>query len=348
MTNNDAVPDRPDMKLLPNATLTLALLIAWTSHGADIATNNAPTAIDPAFTNQFSALKQAAGFVEQPDGDTCNDWSPHLQLWVGVKALEGKKQTIYFVQLTTLATPEKNEWSEPWQPTLRTNHWSWAGTNKQAAPKRAQFVSSLYPVRARVFDATGKALKEGQMPMAWGMLTNGLLDMCRLSMELLPRNTITNEPPRKLPEAENDQLMRAMGGGFLWMMDMFGDFQTVPSVADVWEKARCAIRMPSTWNIIKGIFAGFSINLQPRLKEVTLTTPDGSSPQIYHLPLNLTSRSDKLTDVEIIIGPARGAEMLMSGIRSIRAVHPSKKNREFLAQVLATGSCLEEKKRPFA
>ena len=79
------------------------------------------------------------------------------------------------------------------------------------------------------------------------------------------------------------------------------------------------------------------------MKEVKLTTPDGSSPEFYPLPLNLTSRSDKLTDVEIIIGPARGAEMLMSGIRSIRAVHPSKKNREFLAQVLATGSCLEEK-----
>ena len=64
---------------------------------------------------------------------------------------------------------------------------------------------------------------------------------------------------------------------------------------------------------------------------------DGSPP-LYHLPVDLTSHKDKLTDVEIIIGPARGAEMLMSGIRSIRAVHPSKKDREFLAQVLATGS----------
>jgi len=345
MTNNDAVPDKPDMKPFSIAVLLLAHLVAWTSRGADIAANNAPIAIDSAFTNQFTALKQAAGFVEQSSDDPQNDWSPYLQLWVGVKAVEGKKQTIYFVQLTTLATPEKNEWSEPWQPTLRTNHWSWSWseTNKPVTPKRAQFVSPLYPVRARVFDATGKALKEGQTPMAWGMLTNGLLDMCRLSMELIPRNTPTNEPPHKLSDAQNDQLMQAMGGGFLWMMDMFGDFQSVPSVADVWEKARCAIRMPGAWSIIKGIFTGFSINLQPRLNEVTLSTPDGSSPPIYRLPVDLTSQRDKLTDVEIIIGPARGAEMLMSGIRSIRAVHPSKKNREFLAQVLATGSCPAEK-----
>jgi len=114
-------------------------------------------------------------------------------------------------------------------------------------------------------------------------------------------------------------------------------------VADVWKKAQCAIRMPGAWAMIKGIFTGFSINLQPRLKEVALTAPDNGSPPLYRLPVDLTSRRDKLTDVEIIIGPARGAEMLMSGIRSIRAVHPSKPNREFVAQVLATGSCPEEK-----
>jgi hypothetical protein len=75
------------------------------------------------------------------------------------------------------------------------------------------------------------------------------------------------------------------------------------------------------------------------LKDVTVTRPDDGSSPLYHLPVDLTSRKDKLTDVEIVIGPARGAEMLMSGIRSIRAVHPSKSNRQFLAQVLATGYC---------
>jgi len=339
MTDNDAAPESPRMKLLRNTLLSLIAIQFTILH---VLAGKVPT-IDPAFTNKFAELKQAAGFVEQPADDVRNDWKPHLQLWMGVKAQEGKSQTIYFVQLTTLPTPATNIWGEPWQPALRTNDFSWSGTNKSVAPKRAEYVNALYPVRARVFDANGQPLKEGQTPMAWGMLTNGLLDMCRLSLELIPRESVTNQTSSALPDDDNDQLMRSLGGGFMWMAGMFSDFQTVPSVADVWKKAQCAIRMPGAWTMIKGIFAGFSVNLQPRLKEVTLDTSDDGSSPLYHLPVDLASRKDKLTDVEIIIGPARGAEMLMSGIRSIRAVHPTKSNREFLAQVLATGSCPEEK-----
>ncbi|HEX5220282.1 MAG TPA: hypothetical protein VFZ59_11995 [Verrucomicrobiae bacterium] len=326
------------MNLSCNVLLSLIAVRLAILH---VMAGNSPT-IDPAFTNKFAELKQAAGFVEQAADDSENVWKPNLQLWVGVKAVEGKKQTIYFVQLTTLATPQTNIWGEPWQPTLRTNGFSWTGTNKSAAPKHAEYVNALYPVRARVFDANGQALKEGQTPMAWGMLTNGLLDMCQLSLEIIPRESATNQMPRGLPDEDNDRLMCALGGGFMWMAGMFGDFQTVPPVADVWKKAQCAIRMPSAWSMIKGIFTGFSINLQPRLNEVTLNTPDDGSMPLYRLPLDLKSRKETLTDVEIIIGRARGAEMLMSGIRSIRAVHPSKADREFLAQVLATGSCPEE------
>jgi hypothetical protein len=327
------------MNLLRQVLLSLIAVQVTILH---VIAGSIPT-IDPAFTNKFAELKQAAGFIEQPADDGQNDWKPNLQLWVGVKAVEGTKQTIYFVQLTTLPTPKTNIWGEPWQPALRTNGFSWAGTNQSAATRHAEYVNALYPVRARVFDANGQALKEGQTPMAWGMLTNGLLDMCRLSLEIVPRERATNQTPSALGQEDNDQLMRALGGGFMWMAGMFSDFQTVPSVADVWKKAQCAIRMPSAWSMIKGIFAGFAINLQPRLKEVTLRTPDDGSGPLYHLPVDLKSRKEKLTDVEIIIGPARGAEMLMSGIRSIRAVHPGKSNREFLAQVLATGSCPEEK-----
>lgn len=329
------------MLSFPRILLAAVILSHLDLFGAAAISEGAPV-IDPVFTSKFTELKQAAGFIEQPTGDTRNEWQPNLQLWVGVKAVEGKKQTVYFVQLTTLATPQTNIWGEPWQPALRTNSFSWTGTNKTVAPKRAEYVNPLYPVRARVFDAHGQALNEGQTPMAWGMLTNGLLDMCRLSLEVIPRETATNNPAGPLPEQDNDALMRALGGGFMWMAGMFSDFQSVPSVADVWKKAQCAIRMPSAWSMIKGIFAGFSINLQPRLKEVNVTTSD-DSPPLYRLPLDLTSRKDKLTDVEIIIGPARGAEMLMSGIRSIHAVHPSRKDREFLAQVLATGWCSETK-----
>jgi len=341
MAINNSAPEPTDMILVPRTTLALAALVVISLSGAEVQAENAPLTIDPAFTNKFTELKQAAGFIEQPADDARNEWSPHLQLWLGVKAVEGKKQTVYFVQLTTLPPPLTNANGRVWQPGLRTNGWSWPGTNKNAAPKHAEYVNPLYPVRARVFDSTGRALKEGKTPMAWGMLTNGLMDMCRLAVELMPRETATNDPSSKLAEAENDQIMRAVGGGFLWMMQMFGDLQTVPSVADVWNKAQCAIRMPGPWTLIKGIFTGFSINLEPRLNSVTLVAD--SDPMRYCLPVDLRSRSDTLTNVEIMVGPARGAEMLLSGIRSIRAVHPTKPQREFLAQVLATGSCSEEK-----
>jgi hypothetical protein len=39
-----------------------------------------------------------------------------------------------------------------------------------------------------------------------------------------------------------------------------------------------------------------------------------------------------------MVGPAHGAEMLLAGIRSIRARHPTKPKQEFLAQVLAAGT----------
>jgi hypothetical protein len=113
-------------------------------------------------------LKRAAGFIEDQPGQSSTDWKPNRQLWVGFKAVEGSRRTLYFVQLTTSVSPRTNSAGQPWQPVLRTNKWAWSRTNK------TQFVSELYPVRVRVFDETGRQLKGGQTPMAWGILTNWL------------------------------------------------------------------------------------------------------------------------------------------------------------------------------
>ena len=175
------------------------------------------------------------------------------------------------------------------------------------------------------------------------MLTNGLLDMCRVSLEIFPAETRTNERPvslEGLTPADTDRLMRAVGGGFLWMTDMLGNLQTVPAAADVWKQAQCAIRMPGAWTIIRGLFTGVSLEIEPRLHAVTLdesAPPAGFAP-LYVLPLDLKSDSRILSHVQIILGPARGAEMLLAGIRSIRAVHPTKPQHEFLAQVIAAGT----------
>ena len=57
--------------------------------------------------------------------------------------------------------------------------------------------------------------------------------------------------------------------------------------------------------------------------------------------MDLNSGKRNLTRVEIIVGPAHGAEMLLAGIRSIRAAHPTKPKQQFLAQVLAAGTVRE-------
>src|SRR6266704_4491951 len=155
-------------------------------HCGRAATNDPPPTLDPAFSAGLATLKQAAGFIEDPRPST--DWKPNLQLLVGVKAVEGSKRIIYFVQLTTLPPPSTNALGQPWLPLLRTNDWAWSGSNK------AQFVTTLYPVRVRVFNETGRRLKEGQTPMAWGMLTNGLVDLCRLGFEAYHHNEHGDQP----------------------------------------------------------------------------------------------------------------------------------------------------------
>ena len=194
--------------------------------------------------------------------------------------------------------------------------------------------------------------------MAWGMLTNGLLDLCRLGFEAYYNQTnlpITRaDPPVRKGEGRGegkasdatklrnyDEFARATGGGFLWMIGMLYDLQTVPAVADVWAKAQCAIRRPGAWTIATSVVTGsLTLSIEPRLEEVTLanTATAGHAESLYRLPVDLSSGRRNLTRVEIIVGPAHGAGMLLAGIRSIRAAHPTKPKQEFLAQVLAVGT----------
>lgn len=318
------------------------------------------TNVDSAFVAGLAKLKQAAGFLDDPTGQSTTDWKPNLQLLVGVKAVDGSKRTIYFVQLTTVRPPPTNAAGQLWQPLLRTNHWSWSATNK------TQFITSNYPVRVRVFDDAGRPLKEGQTPMAWGISTNGLFDLCCLSFETYgqqpnsltrPSDTLSHpreerdegeDPPggkkSTTPRPQLDErLMVATGGGFLWMIEMFRDLQTVPTVADVWGKAQCAFRWPSLWTLAKSVVTGFTVLLVPRFEQVTLVNAasDGRAGPLYCLPVDMNSEQRNLTRVQIIVGPAHGAQMLLAGIRTIHARHPTKPKQEFLTQVLATGSVRE-------
>jgi hypothetical protein len=81
--------------------------------------------------------------------------------------------------------------------------------------------------------------------------------------------------------------------------------------------------------------------VEPRLEEVSSANSElsgNSAPEQYRLPVDLNSGTRNLTRAELVVGPASGAEILLGGIRSIRATHPLKLQQQFLVQVLATGT----------
>jgi hypothetical protein len=86
-------------------------------------------AIDPAFAPGLATLKKATGTIESRPDRTQTDWQPNLQLLIGVKAIDPPKQTIGFVELTTLRPPPTNALGRPWSPALQTNAFAWSNTN---------------------------------------------------------------------------------------------------------------------------------------------------------------------------------------------------------------------------
>jgi hypothetical protein len=119
--------------------------------------------MDPVFAPGLVTLKKITGTIESQPDRAQTDWRPNLQLLIGVKAVEAFRQTVGFVELTTLRPPPTNALGQPWIPASQTNLFSWSNTNG-ASPvsHEARYISHLYPVRVRVFDETGRMLKEGQ------------------------------------------------------------------------------------------------------------------------------------------------------------------------------------------
>ncbi|MGO8836679.1 MAG: hypothetical protein ACLQAH_04105 [Limisphaerales bacterium] len=339
-------------------TLMAAAGLAVRCAGAPV--EAADEAIDPAFAPGLAALKQVAGTIEDRPDRPQTDWRPNLQLLIGVKAVEASKETIGFVELTTLRPPATNVLGQPWSPALQTNTFSWSNTN-EASPvsHEASYISCLYPVRVRVFDEAGRKLKEGQTTLPWGLLTNGLADMCRLSLELSvhknrsPANgpvgnrSIRAKPGENSPQpGDLDELAQSLGGGFIWLMTMLQQIQTEPVVHELWKKAHCAFRLPELKTMALSVVTGdFALSVQLRLEEVSLANPGPAgkaAPEQYELPVDLYSGDRNLTRAELVVGPASGAEMLLGGIRSIRATHPTKPEQQFFVQVLAAGTVGEK------
>lgn len=315
--------------------------------------------IDPIFASGLATLKHVTGTIETQADQSQTGWRPNLQLLIGVEAIDASKPTVGFVELTTMRPPPTNALGQPWNPILQTNTFSWSSTNGPSpVSHESRYISSLYPVRVRVFDETGRKLKEGQTSMPWGLLTNGLADLCRLSLELSvhknrsPENGPIGNKSIRVTAGENsphpedfDKLAQSLGGGFIWLMTLLQQIQTEPAVHDLWKKAHCAFRLPELKTMAVSVVTGdFALSVQPRLDEISLTEsePAGKDAlQQYDLPVDLYSGTRNLTRAELVVAPASGAEMLLGGIRSIRATHPLKPEQQFFVQILSAGTVRE-------
>jgi len=317
---------------------------------------DASAGIDPVFATGLAVLKKATGTIESPTNRLQTDWQANLQLLIGVKAVDASKQTVGFVELTTLRPPPTNAAGQKWTPTLQTNTFSWSTTNGTSPVNHeVSFVSSLYPVRVRVFDENGRLLKVGRTTLPWGLLNNGLADMCRLSLEFsmhknrFPSEGLIGNRSYRVKTEENtvhpedlDKLAQSLGGGFIWLMTMLQQIQTEPAIHELWKKAHCAFRLPELKTMAVSVVTGdYALSVEPRLEEVSTAdtaTADKNAPEEYRLPVDLLSGNRQLTRAELIVGPARGAEILLGGIRSIHATHPTKPQQQFFVQVLSSGT----------
>jgi hypothetical protein len=340
----------------PRTSVGLLVAVQLTVLCAGAPAGDTNGAIDPVFVPGLALLKQATGTIESQPDRAQTDWRPNLQLLIGVKAVEASKQTVGFVELTTLRPPPLDAAGQKWNPNFQTNTFYWFNTNGPSPVRReANYILRLYPVRVRVFDEAGRKLKEGQALLPWGLLTNGLADMCRLSLEFsIHKNRLPSEGPfghksyRVKPDENTahpedlDRLAQSLGGGFIWLMTMLQQIQTEPAVHDLWKKAHCSFRLPELKTMAVSVVTGdYALSVEPRLEEVSPADAGLSgkpAPEQYRLPVDLLSGNRNLTRAELIVGPASGAEVLLAGIRSIRATHPTKPHHEFFVQVLSAGA----------
>jgi hypothetical protein len=105
------------------------------------------------------------------------------------------------------------------------------------------------------------------------------------------------------------------------------------------------VRLPGVWTLVSTVLGRkLDLALDPDFTtNVSIVKPsgEGDAGSWFRFPAELKSGKRQLVSVEFIVGPSSGAEVLVAGIRSIRAVHPTKPNRQFIAQVLATGTAKE-------
>ncbi|HLH52192.1 MAG TPA: hypothetical protein VKY92_01050 [Verrucomicrobiae bacterium] len=320
----------------------------------------ASTSFDPAFEAGLAALRKATGIVKGVGDQKQADTNSDLQLLIGVKATEGAKRSVYFVELTTIRAHRTNSVSMPSDSVLYTNRVSWPGPAHASHTNMPfEFVYSLAPLRVRVFDENARLQKQGQTVVPWELMTNSLANVCRICLDLQAIQAIP-EKNKKARKRALEQLlggsvdgaidwakvMRPVAGGVLTVGGLLAESLSTPTLNEIRDKAEGVIRLPGAWAMLSTAFGGkLDLALDPRfLSDVAVvkTAIQGDAGVLYRFPADLKNGKRTLVSVEFVVGPSTGAEVMVAGIRYVRAVHPTRPDREFVAQVLAAGIASDE------
>jgi hypothetical protein len=317
-------------------------------------------AIDPAFAPGLVAFRKTISVTDSASAQQTSE-KPDLRLLIGVKAVEGIKRDVYFVELTSMRQAGQNSVGGSSSPIWHTNRINWPGSQPAShTNKTFEFVYRLVPLRVRVFDDMDRLLKQGQALVPWELMTNSLAEVCRLCIGLQEIQAMPSKDQKARKEAleellsggtttgsvDTARVMRPIAGGILTLGGLLAECVSTPALNDICDKAQCVVRLPGAWTMLStALGAKLNLALDPRfLTDVAQVRvgKEGEAEPLYWFPADLMNGKRKLVSVEFIVGSSTAAEVMLAGIRSIRAVHPTKPDRQFVAQVLAAGIASEE------
>ncbi len=173
--------------------------------------------LDPCFRPGLVVLKKAAGFMEETPDPHGTEWVPNLKLLIGVKAVDGPKQNIYFVELSTIGDIQSNGAVQLAHPVWHTNRFNCPGPEGSSQTNLLlEFTYRLVPLRVRVFDETGRILKQGQAQIPWELMTNSLAHVCRVCLALQAIKATPARNQQQQTQALEELLSGVSAGSINW------------------------------------------------------------------------------------------------------------------------------------
>lgn len=303
--------------------------------------------MDSSFEPGLAAVKKASGLREIQSVSVPAAWTPGLQMIIGFRTDIGAKHFVNLVELTTLAPSDKDAKGRPAVPTKARAEIKMSGKNSLVATQQvSRFVTERYPVRIRVFDAQGRFLKQGQCRLPWGFMTNNLVEIGDLMRQM--RNLTNAAASVSNPGATTNsqaaelrdltlRLNRSISVGYVELMTLFFEVQFSPALKEINAHALDVARSINVLQVVMEL--GLNLNITPQFEQMTLLPPEKTGDVMCAtFPLQIKQGSRTLGVVKFIAGPPGGAGFLTGGIRAIRLTHPTRTDRQMLAQVLATGA----------